>query len=258
MTKIDVWNEFISKKKPPVWLGGWLILLWILLLQAPFDAITELSEYVDIINSGKFAMMTSKVSLMYVDWIFPLFLFEIMETLISIIFLSGLVYLYFVEHKLFPRLFKIFIIFSFIANWLYYILAYVLRDDLDILDDWKILMRIVWTFFWMLAWGLYISVSVRGKNTFIQENYRKRTFLSLLILFFIVISFFITLFRLDVSKLSFDDIEAWSLFCSESQWIYALYSWEKDDWWYMCECKDGFDFWEDDDNFCLPINRKPD
>ena len=174
------------------WLGWWLIVLiiWLILGLVSHTAYI-LIESIWIINDGSFAYMVNNI-----EWFFVTAIFRIIFYFIFIAYLVCLIFLFFNKDKLFPLLFKIFLIINIVfiltdeilVRWMY------LVSEIDIEDNWVFFTNIISSFFYMIIWGTYINISKRVKNTFTENkiSFKKdspRTILILQVIIWIVALF---------------------------------------------------------------------
>lgn len=248
------WDKEIIKNNWPKWLDWWLILVWFWLIINPFLFLSTISDiYIPMINDGSLAQLITKTSSSYIEWFFPLIIFEFVWNFIFIIFSSILIYLFFSKYKLFPLLFKIYVISFFIFNLLDYILPDLIPEIAEIEDNWEYFVELIKSFIYMLIWWTYMHVSIRVKNTFIEEEYKNKKIFPIIILILILLSIFWTLSNINISKLSFNEFESWNNSCIETFWKKSYYTWEQENGLYLCNCKEWYKFWWENDNICISI-----
>lgn len=138
-------NEDKEEKKLE-WLSGWLTLVWLGLILSPFIVLSTITDvYVTMINDGSFAQLITSTSSSYIEWFLPLAIFEFFGNLAFIVFATILIYYYFSKHKLFPLLFKIYVISFFIFN----LLDYIIPDMIPAIEKLKIMENTLYN-----LWGL--------------------------------------------------------------------------------------------------------
>lgn len=230
------------------WLSGWLTFVWLWLILSPFMILWTIIEvYSTMINDWSFAQLITSTSSSYIPWFLPLAIFEFFGNLAFIVFATILIYYYFSKHKLFPLLFKIYVVSFFIFN----LLDYIIPDIAEIEDDWEYLVQLIRSFIYMLIWGSYMHVSKRVKNTFVNEKFWKVKIIPAILIWIIWFIVLVSLSNINLSKLSYDENEYATNICVTTYWVNSIYSWEQDEWQYLCDCKEWYEFWWDDWSECV-------
>lgn len=252
MEKIKQLEKKDNNKKELKWLWGWLILVCIGLLITPIQLLKHIDDnYIPVINDWSFAQLINKTSSFYIEWFLPLSIFEFIWTFIFILFPIFLIYLFFSKNIKFPFYYKIFLISNLIFLLLDFVLGNLIPEIAIIPDGWEI-KELISTFLTVLIWWSYIHVSKRVKNTFIEEK-RDSNALSISLTYLVVI--FIMIFSvfsaLDISKFSFTEKEYWNKTCIENFWEKSIYTWEKENGEFLCDCIEWYEFWWTNFNKCV-------
>ena len=238
------------------WLGGWLVIVIIGLIITPFTILSWIeNSFILWINDGTLAQLITKGSWSYIEWFFPIFIFEMLWNLFFVFFAAILTYFFFSKHKLFPLLFKIYLISNFLFLLFDYVVVDLIPELYEIDDDWESLWELIRSFFSMIIWGSYIHVSKRVKNTFIETDYKKYNVWSYVLIALVVISTISVLSKIELSKLTYNEYEYWNEICINEYWINSYYNWEQTDESYICDCKEWYKFWWENDDTCISIKN---
>ena len=252
--KTNEWDT--SKSTELKWLGWWLVLIITGLIITPFILLSSIeSLFILWINDGSLAQLITNGSSLYIEWYFSLFIFEMLWNLFFVFFATILIYFFFSKHKLFPLLFKIYLISYFIFIWFDYLIADLIPELYEIDDNWESLWILIRGFFSMIIWGSYIHVSKRVQNTFIETNYKKYNVWSYILIILIAISTISVLSKIELSKLTYNEYEYWNEICINEYWINSYYNWEQTDESYICDCKEWYKFWWENDDTCISIKN---
>jgi len=238
------------------WLWGWLILVWIGILITPFKILKLLDDiYISMINDWSYAQLISKLSDSYIEWYLPLTIFEFVWNFIFILFPIILIYLFFAKNKKFPWYYKIFLLTNFIFILLDFILSDLIPEIAAIPDNWEYLRELVKSFIALIIWWSYMHISKRVKNTF-TEKWKNTNALSIALTFSVfVLIITISIFsKVDIEKFSYNELEYWNSICKENFWENSIYSWEKDNWSFLCDCLEWYDFWWKNMDKCIILN----
>lgn len=234
-------------------LWGWLYLVIIGLLITPFMLLSQIDYiFISLINDWTLSQIISPESSTYIKWFYWIFLIELIINIIFILFTSFLIHLFFMRSKLFPRMYQIFL-FSYLLFLAldFYFTDYIVWDT--ILEDSEPPTEVYKSLVTFIVWWSYMQVSERVKNTFTIEWFKEKNIYVVVYLIFIGITFISTLSWIDISKLTFNEYEYWNETCLETYWKDSYYMWEYDDGWYICNCKEWYEFgWENKDT-CISI-----
>ncbi len=236
----------------PKWLWGWLIIVIIGILISPLIPLWHIEEiFIVWLNDWTLAQVINPEKSWYIDWVLSILIFEFFINFLQIILSMVLIYLFFGKHKLFPLLFQISLIISFLFilfDTIYANIIYEYENSEYVIMEYADSIR---AFIYLLIWLPYMHVSRRVKNTFVEDKFvwDKRIVLAIYVIIWILLIRVVSL--IDPSKLSFSEYEYGTNICIETFWKYSYYTWEHDQDSYLCDCKEWYDFWWINENTCI-------
>lgn len=181
--------ETILPKEPIAWIRWWLFFLAIVICLIPFKLIFVIkSLFISGINDGTFYMFWSSDSAFYVPYFLITVCGEFLGNLFFIFASLVLIFLFFKKHRLFPWLFKLFLLTNilfvvadyFIVTWLNLHIPY--EDTNDTLKE--IFQALVAG----VLWWSYVHKSKRVHHTFINDSFQEKSIFSKIVIILACIS----------------------------------------------------------------------
>jgi len=150
-------------------LSGWLVLLGIGILVAPIRLlVTTIPVFRQIFTDGSWEALTTVGSATYNSLWGPILVGEIVYNIIILIASVYLIYLFFSKHYLFPRIYIIIIVVSFIMIPLDAWIVSIVMPSEPMFDP-ETIKELARAFISGLIWIPYILTSERVKFTFIEK-----------------------------------------------------------------------------------------
>lgn len=151
-------------------LNGWLVLVGLGVLIAPFRMLIELSPgYLSLFRDGTWQALTSESSEFYAPYFSSVLILEIVFNVVLLFASVYLIYLYFSKHYFFPKLYILILLASLVFIPFDAWLVSLVIPGIQIFDT-ETSKEIARSFFAGIIWIPYMLVSKRVKATFIKKG----------------------------------------------------------------------------------------
>ncbi len=169
----DKYGDKMNKKDDLKGLGGWLILVGIGVVIAPFRLAYEFGPmYYSIFTDGTFEILTTPGTEVYHSLWAPLLIGEALCNSLLVLATVYLVYLFFTKHYLFPKVYIAIVAFSlFFIPLDAWVGSFVITDEPMFTPE--ITKEFVRTLVGAVIWVPYMLVSKRVKATFVEYTPEK-------------------------------------------------------------------------------------